>query len=113
MYAAAVQAGAAAVQAGAADPARAQIPAGLETGALWGTLAGDSEMAGQPQIAGIVVGAWTCLLGYLAAKIFGSLTQLITSTDLLYQAHVRTVMRGMGYQPALIAPLATASACLS
>jgi len=98
---------AAAVRAGAADPARAQIPAGLETEALWGTLAGDSGMAGQPQIAGIVISAWAALLGYLVAEIFGSLTQLITSTDLLYQAHVRTVMRGMGYQPALIDPPAT------
>jgi hypothetical protein len=70
-------------------------------------------VAGQPQLAGIVISAWTSLLGYLVAEIFGSLTQLITSTDLLYQAHVRTVMLGMGYQPALIDPPATASACLS
>jgi len=61
----------------------------------------------KPQIAGIVIGAWTCLLGYLTAEIFGSLTQIITSTGLLYQAHVRTVMLGMGYQPALIDPPAT------
>ncbi len=98
---------AAAVQAGAADPARAQIPADLETGALWGTLAGDSGLAGQPQLAGIVISAWTSLLGYLIAEIFGSLTQIITTTGVLYQAHVRTVMLGMGYQPALIDPPAT------
>ena len=98
---------AAAVQAGAADPARAQIPADLETGALWGTLAGDSGLAGPPQLAGIVISAWTSLLGYLIAEIFGSLTQIITTTGVLYQAHVRTVMLGMGYQPALIDPPAT------
>jgi len=40
-------------------------------------------------------------------------SQVITGTDLLYQAHVRTVMLGMGYQPALIDPPATTSACLS
>src|SRR6266581_863735 len=90
-----------------APPAATAAAAGLETEALWGTLAGDSGMAGQPQIAGIVISAWAALLGYLVAEIFGSLTQLITSTDLLYQAHVRTVMRGMGYQPALIDPPAT------
>ncbi len=104
---------AAAVNAGAADPARAHIPADLETGALWRTLAGDIGVADQPQIAGIVISAWAALLGFLVAEIFGSLTQLITGTDLLYQAHVRTVMLGMGYQPALIDPPATASACLS
>jgi len=104
---------AAAVQAGAADPARAQIPADLETGALWSALAGNNTPAGKPALAGVVLSAWASLLGYLVAEIFGSLTQLITGTDLLYQAHVRTVMLGMGYQPALIDPLATASACLS
>ncbi len=97
---------AAAVRAGAADPGLTQIPAGLKTGALWATLAGDSASAGEPVLAGIVLSAWASLLGYLVAEIFGSLTQLITSTDMLYQAHVRTVMLGMGFQPALIAPSA-------
>jgi len=48
-----------------------------------------------------VLTAWACLLGYLVAEIFGSLTALITRTGLLCQAHVRTVMAGMGFQPAL------------
>ncbi len=95
---------AAAVRAGAADPGRAKIPAGLKTGALWAALAGESASAGEPVLAGIVLSAWASLLGYLVAEIFGSLTQLITSTDMLYQAHVRTVMLGMGFQPALIEP---------
>jgi len=92
----------AAVQAGAADPGRAQIPAGLKTGALWAALAGDSMLAAQPALAGIVLSAWASLLGYLVAEIFGSLTALISDTGLLYQAHVRTVMLGMGFQPALV-----------
>ncbi len=91
----------AAVQAGAADPGRAQIPAGLKTGALWAALAGDNMLAAQPALAGIILSAWASLLGYLVAEIFGSLPQLIASTDMLYQAHVRTVMLGMGFQPAL------------
>jgi hypothetical protein len=45
--------------------------------------------------------AWACLLGYLVAEILGSLTELITSTSLLYLAYVRTVMAGMGFQLAL------------
>ncbi len=92
----------AAVRAGAADPGRAQIPAGLKTGALWGALAGDSVLATEPALAGIVLSAWASLLGYLVAEIFGSLTALICDTGLLYQAHVRTVMLGMGFQPALL-----------
>jgi len=96
----------AAVQAGAADPGRAQIPAGLKTGALWAALAGESASAGEPVLAGIVLSAWASLLGYLVAEIFGSLTQLITSTDMLYQAHVGTVMLGMGFRPSLTEPAA-------
>ena len=93
---------AAAVQAGAADPARAQIPADLETGALWSALAGNNTPAGKPALAGVVLSAWASLLGYLVAEIFGSLTRLITDTDLLYQAHVRTVTLGMGYRRDLV-----------
>jgi|SRR5215831_3936547 len=98
----AAQVYAAAVQAGAADPGRAHAPAGLQTGPLWVALASDSTPAAEPALAGIVLTAWCSLLGYLVAEIFGSLTHLITSTDLLYEAHVRTVMTGMGFQPALI-----------
>jgi hypothetical protein len=96
---------AAAARAGAADPGRAQIPASLRTGELWAALAGDDAPAGEPALAGIVLSARASLLGYLVAEIFGSLTQLITSTDLLYQAHIRTVMLGMGYQPDVIAAI--------
>ena len=91
---------AAAIQAGAADPGRPRVPAGLQTGPLWSALAGDDAPIGDPALAGIVLTAWASLLGYLVAEIFGSLTDLITSTDLLYQAHVHTVMAGMGFQTA-------------
>src|SRR5262249_38234271 len=95
---------AAAVQAGAAAPGRAHVPAGLQTGALWAALASGSTPASEPALAGIVLAAWCSLLGYLVAEIFGSLTELVTSTDLLYQAHVRTVMAGMGFQATLSDP---------
>ena len=90
---------AAAVRAGAADPGRAQIPASLNTGALWAALAGENTLAREPALAAIFLTAWASLLGYLVAEIFGSLTQLISDTDTLYQAHVRTVMLGMGFRP--------------
>jgi len=46
--------------------------------------------------------AWGCLLSYPVAEIFGSLTALITSIGLLYQAYVRTVMAALGFQPVLV-----------
>jgi AcrR family transcriptional regulator len=97
---------AAAVQADAADPGRAQVPIGLQTGDLWPALAADNAAAGEPALAGIVLTAWASLLGYLVTEIFGSLTALISDTDALYQAHVRTVTLGMGFQPALTEPSA-------
>jgi hypothetical protein len=42
------------------------------------------------------------LLGYLVAEIFGSLPRLVDDTDQPYRAHVRTVMLGMGFAPALV-----------
>ena len=105
----AVEVYAAAVQAGAADTAWAQVPSGLRTGALWDALAGDIAAASEPVLAGVVLSAWASLLGFLVAEIFGSLTELITDTGLLYQAHVRTVMLGMGYQPALTGQPASGS----
>jgi AcrR family transcriptional regulator len=92
---------AAAVQAGAADPGRTQVPAGLQTGALWAALAGHGAPDREPALAGIVLTAWASLLGYLVTEIFGSLTALTSDPDALYQAHVRTVTLGMGFRPAL------------
>jgi AcrR family transcriptional regulator len=97
---------AAAVQAGAADPGRTEVPANLKTGALWAALAGDGSPGREPILAGIVLTAWASLLGYLVTEIFGSLTALISDSDTLYEAHVRTVTLGMGFQPALIEPTA-------
>jgi AcrR family transcriptional regulator len=93
---------AAAVEAGAAEPGRTQVPPALEVGDLWHTLIGGRASSGDARLAGIVLSAWACLLGYLVAEIFGSLRQLIKDTDELYGAHARTLMRGMGFDPALI-----------
>ncbi len=101
---------AAAVQAGAADPDRTQIPPGLQTGALWKTLLGDRPPDGDPRLAGIMLSAWVSVLGYLAAEIFGSLAELISDPGEFYQAHIRAVMLGMGFQPDLVRQAATGEA---
>src|SRR6266516_204076 len=95
---------AAAVHAGAADPDRTQFPAspGLQVGELLRTLLGEQADSYPPRLAAIALNAYASVLGYLVAELFGSLTRLITDTDQLFQAHVRTVMVGMGFDPALL-----------
>ena len=73
---------------------------------IFSALAGNKAADREPALAGIVLTAWASLLGYLVTEIFGSLTALISDTDTLYQAHVRTVMLGMGFQLALTEPSA-------
>jgi AcrR family transcriptional regulator len=92
---------AAAVAAGAADPARTQIPPGLPAGALLQDLLGRGQLSGASHLAAIAITAWASILGYLVAEIFGSLPQLITDPGRLWDAHLRTVMLGMGFAPAL------------
>jgi AcrR family transcriptional regulator len=93
---------ASAVQAGAADPSRSQIPEDLETGPLWSSILADRASGYEPRLPAIILTAWASVLGYLVAEIFGSLTRLTGDTDRLYEAHTRTIMLGMGYNPALI-----------
>jgi len=92
---------AAAVQAGAADPDRSAIPAGIQTGPLWASILAGQTHDYEPRLAGVILTAWASVLGYLSAEIFGSLTALVADTSLLYRAHIRAVMTGMGYDPGL------------
>jgi len=101
---------AAAVQAGAADPERSQIPGALAAGPLLQDLLGEGGPGLPPRLAGIALSAWASVLGFLTLEIFGSLTRLITDTDELYRAHVRTVMLGMGFDPDLTSTRRTRSA---
>jgi AcrR family transcriptional regulator len=101
---------AAAVQAGAADPDRTQIPGALAAGPLLRDLLGEGGPGLPPRLAGIALSAWASVLGFLALEIFGSLTRLITDTDELYRAHVRTVMLSMGFDPDLTSTPRTRSA---
>jgi AcrR family transcriptional regulator len=91
----------AAVAAGAADPGRSAVPQDLETGPLWEALLAGQAQDCEPRLAGIILTAWASVIGYLTAEIFGSLTALIAGTGRLYQAHLRAVMAGMGYDPGL------------
>lgn len=98
----AVEVFAAAVEAGAAATDHTQVPPALEVGTLWLTLMADRSSRREGQLAAIVLSGWASLLGFLVAEIFGSLRQLTADIDKLYLAHVRTVMLGMGFDPALV-----------
>jgi AcrR family transcriptional regulator len=90
----------AAVAAGAADPGRTQMPADPPTGPLLRDLLSRTGYAPSAQVAAIVITAWASVRGYLGLEIFGSLTQNFPDTDILYQAHIRTIMTGMGFREA-------------
>lgn len=91
-----------AVAAGAADPNRTEMPPDLPIGALLGELLGASASDHPARLACVGLNAWASLRGFMSLEIFGSLSRLVGDTDRLYHAHVRTVMLGMGFEPALI-----------
>jgi AcrR family transcriptional regulator len=90
-----------AVTAGAADPNRTQVPNTLQVGPLLPALLADTAPDCPPRLAGITLTAYATMLGYLNTEIFGSLTRLVDTTQ-LYNAHVRTLMLGMGFDPTQI-----------
>ena len=91
-----------AVESGAVDLEHTQVPPTLEVGSLVRNMLGDASTDYSSRLAVVVLNAWVSLLGFLTAEIFGSLQRLVSDTDQLYQAHVRTVMLGMGFRPALV-----------
>jgi AcrR family transcriptional regulator len=91
---------AAAVSAGAADPEGSEVPHTIQQGELLPTLLADTDAP--PRLAAITLAAYASLLGFLNAEIFGSLTRLVADTTQLYVAHVRTIMLGMGFDPARV-----------
>src|SRR6266567_1869263 len=93
---------AAAVAAGAADPARTQMPPDLPAGAGLQDLLDRGRLSGASHLTAITISAWASILGYLVAEIFGSLPRLITDPGRLWDAHLRTIMLGMGFNPALV-----------
>jgi AcrR family transcriptional regulator len=97
----AVRAYADAVAAGVADPDRSQVPATIEEGELLPTLLAATGADCTPRLAAITLAAYASLLGFLNTEIFGSLTRLV-DTNQLYDAHIRAILIGMGFDPALI-----------
>ncbi|MVU81935.1 TetR family transcriptional regulator [Nocardia sp. ET3-3] len=85
-----------AIAAGIADPARSDVPP-LAAGPTLVAIYGAGELPDSP-VPGIVVNAWSSILGFVAAEVFGSLCTLVADPDRLFEAHVTTVMRGMGFQ---------------
>jgi len=96
-----------AVHEGAADPSRSQVPSDLEEGPLWRSLVADSASNYESPFAGIVLSAWSSVLGYLVTEVFGSMSSLIEDTDRLYRAHVRNGMLAMGFDLALVRAINT------
>jgi AcrR family transcriptional regulator len=94
---------AAAVAAGAADPERSQVPTSIQLTERWSDLLRGPIGDYEPRIAGIVLNAWVSLEGFVRAEVFGNLPILIDDTDSLCRAHIRTVMLGMGFDPAVVA----------
>jgi AcrR family transcriptional regulator len=89
---------AAAVEAGDADPDRTLVAPAADVGDLMRDLA----PAYPPRLALIVLNAWASLHGYVALECLGGLTRLAQDTSGLFEAHVGTVMLGMGFDPALV-----------
>jgi AcrR family transcriptional regulator len=87
----------AAVEAGAAEPGRTQVPSDLVPGPLLRDLLSRAGYAPSTQVAAIVANAMASIRGYVAMEIFGGMSQSFSDTDALYQAHLSTVMTGMGF----------------
>ncbi|QLY28127.1 TetR/AcrR family transcriptional regulator [Nocardia huaxiensis] len=88
----------AAIAGGDADPAATAVPA-LAAGPLLTAMLDGTELPDSP-VPGIILNAWSSILGFISAEIFGSLRNLVSDTDVLFDAHVTTVMNGMGFRDA-------------
>jgi AcrR family transcriptional regulator len=97
-----------AVDTGVADPQRSEVPRDIPAGDGWSKLLVGALPDYPPQLAGILLNAAASLVGYFMAETLGSLRHLIGDPDALFDAHLRTVMAGMGFDPDKI-PAPTAS----
>ncbi|MDM1895384.1 TetR/AcrR family transcriptional regulator [Mycobacteroides abscessus] len=90
-----------AVASGAADPEATDVPT-MAVGPLLAYLL-DTQAAAHSPIPGIVVNAYASIIGFILTETFGALKHLVSDPDALFQAHLRTIMRGMGFQETVIA----------
>ncbi|WP_405161956.1 hypothetical protein OG203_37480 [Nocardia sp. NBC_01499] len=42
--------------------------------------------------------AWAAILGFTISELWGNLPRIVTDTDGLFDTHLRTVLRGMGFR---------------
>lgn len=87
-----------AVGTGAADPAVTELSPVAASPLLLALAA--HESTADPVITAVVLTAWSSLTGFLTSEIFGSLGQLVMDVDALFNDHLTTVMRGMGFPAA-------------
>ncbi len=51
-----------------------------------------------PAAAAAAHNAWAAVLGFIISELWGNLPRLITNTDGLFDVHLRTILRGMGFR---------------
>lgn len=88
---------AAAVAAEQASPARTAIRPTDPGPLLIAMLGPGSASSLDPALTGIVLTAWASIIGFLVGEIFGSLGELVADPGALFEDHLSTIMRGMGF----------------
>ncbi|AMU78133.1 TetR family transcriptional regulator [Mycobacteroides abscessus] len=84
-----------AVDCGAAEPDRTAIHPIVPGPLLVEIL--PAELSANPVVIGVVISAWSSIVGFLAGEVFGSLRQLVNDVDPLFYDHLTAVMHGMGF----------------
>ncbi|MGX1778454.1 TetR/AcrR family transcriptional regulator [Nocardia brasiliensis] len=102
MIAAMMQTYAQAIDAGAVAREQLDVPAGIEAGELApGDLGIELFAPYGPDVsspwAAILHNAWVSILGFIISELWGNLTRLVADTDPLFDSHLTTVLRGMGF----------------
>lgn len=101
---------AAAIDVGVAKLSRCVIPKTVEPGELGVYLlteqgsvpAADLASDRYARMNAVVLNAWASILGFLTSEQFGNLPRLITHVDDLYDAHLATMMLGMGFESSVV-----------
>jgi hypothetical protein len=105
------------VQAGATHPERSEFPADMtadiDTGPPWRGDPGRGGVRARTLLAGVTLTAWTSVVGYLVAEIFGSLTSLIDDTDLPLQRPRADRDTGDRFKPNLVNGTGLMTACVA
>lgn len=91
-----------AVKAGVVDLDRAliqyQVQVNPGIAAAWAASGAGHDQRG----IAILIGVWTILQGHLTLELFGHFEWLETDLDIVFDEHVRAMMRTMGFDPAAL-----------